>query len=65
MEHAESVRSIFRALASKLPRFRRFVESGTELEGAIVKTIKKYNNTRPIERKAVAIAVQEPLGLGQ
>jgi len=62
VEHAESVRFIFRALASKLPRFRRFVESGTELEGAIVKTIKQYNNSRSIERKAVAIAVQEPLG---
>jgi hypothetical protein len=60
--HAASVASIFSTLASKLPRYRHFVEIGQELRGAMAKAIQLYNQDRPIQRKAVTIAIADPLG---
>jgi hypothetical protein len=62
-DHAESVRNIFRALSSKLPRFRHFVATGRDLEAAIVKTLRIYNGLQGTNRgKSPVIAIEEPLG---
>jgi hypothetical protein len=58
--HVQSVRDIFLSLAVKMPRYRRFVEVGSELENAIIRALTKFNDRR--SGKAVVIAIAEPMG---
>ena len=61
-EHADSVRHIFMSLAQKLPRYRRFVEVGSEVESAIARSIQSWNANKAVTEKAVTIAFPDPLG---
>ena len=61
-DHADSVRHIFMSLAEKLPRYKRFVEVGSELESAATKAIQGWNANKSVKDKAVTIAFPEPLG---
>ena len=60
--HAQSVRDIFRSLSDKMPRYKHFVEAGQELERAMAKALRDYNRQRNVDRKAVVIALADPLG---
>lgn len=60
-DHAESVRGVFGALVSKLPRFKKFVEIGKELEGAIVGVLRSFNARQEGARRASVIGIEEPL----
>lgn len=60
--HAASVRGIFLALADKLPRFSNFIEVGTDLERSLVTSVRTFNRSKPISKKAVVVAIAEPLG---
>lgn len=61
-EHAESVRRVFRTLALKLPRFKHFIEVGSDLDRAIVSRLQAFNKNRPVNSKAVVMAIEEPIG---
>lgn len=61
-DHVSSVRNIFSALSSKLPRYKNFVALGTELESAITRAIQVFNADKPLNRKAVTVAFPDPLG---
>lgn len=60
-EHADSVRGIFRALSRKLPRFKNFVDVGSELERAALAQIRSYNSGQNESEKAVTFALQDPI----
>lgn len=60
--HAQSVRDIFESLAEKMPRYRRFVEVGAELERAMVQGLMRFNDKRPSSAKGVVVGLAEPLG---
>jgi hypothetical protein len=61
--HADSVRGTFRALATKLPRYRNFVDVGRELEDALVSRLQEYNRRRgPDGQRAVSVGIMEPIG---
>jgi hypothetical protein len=60
--HAGSVREIFVALAIKLPRFKRFIAVGRDLQASMVEALQRFNATRPVSRKAVTMGIAEPLG---
>lgn len=60
-DHAESVRGIFLALSSKLPRFKHFVEVGKELEGSVIRRLRAFNKGRDLKQKAVVVALEEPI----
>lgn len=59
--HAAMVRGVFQALSIKLPRYSHFIEVGRELENAMVRALKKFNSSRSVGHKAVAVAIGEPL----
>lgn len=62
VEHAESVRNIFRALSAKLPRFRHFIDVGRELEHAILRALQGYNKLKEApSSKASVVALEEPI----
>lgn len=62
-DHADTVRSIFRALANKLPRFRHFIEVGGELEDAMLDTLRRYNKLQASPgKKTAVVGLEEPLG---
>ena len=60
--HAASVRGIFGSLADKMPRYKRFVEVGSELERAVTRGLTRFNRTRPQTGKAVVVGLADPLG---
>jgi ABC-type hemin transport system ATPase subunit len=60
-DYAASVRNIFSSLASKLPRYRNFVEIGSQLASAATRAIQAFNVEKSLDRKAVTIAFQDPL----
>ncbi|WP_437800200.1 hypothetical protein [Sorangium sp. So ce693] len=61
-EHAESVRGIFRALAAKLPRFRHFIQVGTDLEEALIRSLRTYNRLQDDSgRKAVVVGLEDAM----
>lgn len=61
-DYAESTRGIFKSLETKLPRLRHFVEIGSELERAIVATLRTYNARQRSSRKRTAVVgIQEPI----
>lgn len=60
--YAQSVRDIFGSLADKMPRYRHFVEVGSELERAMASRLTRFNASRKLERKAVVTGLAEPLG---
>jgi ABC-type hemin transport system ATPase subunit len=60
--HAQSVRDIFSSLSDKMPRYRHFVEVGSELEHAMGSRLGRFNVNRKSATKAVVIGLAEPLG---
>ncbi|MEA3640587.1 MAG: hypothetical protein VBE63_11680 [Lamprobacter sp.] len=60
-EHADATNRIFRSLAEKLPRFRHFIDVGSELIEATRTAIQDYNVGRDLHSKAVVVAIQSPL----
>jgi hypothetical protein len=61
--HAESVRNIFHALKAKIPRYKRFIDVGSELERAAVAALRKYNQGKEVGTgKTPILAIAEPLG---
>jgi ABC-type molybdenum transport system ATPase subunit/photorepair protein PhrA len=60
--YAQSVRGIFVSLAEKMPRYRRFVEVGSELERAMARALTQYNSRQSPSTKAVVVGIAEPLG---
>ncbi|AWN17254.1 AAA family ATPase [Salinisphaera sp. LB1] len=62
-DHAETVRGVYTSLSSKLPRFRHFIEVGKELESSITSTLQTYNRNKPLPKKAVTVAIAEPVSL--
>ena len=60
--HAESVRNIFAALRDKLPRFKRFVDVGLELERSIARTLRTYNQSKlPGREKTSVVGIADPI----
>lgn len=60
--HAQAVRGVFSALSGKLPRFRKFVQVGKELESALVRTLRIYNKLQTTaSKKAQIVGIEEPL----
>lgn len=60
-DHASSVRQIFSTLAEKLPRYKRFVELGSELERGSIRQLQSFNTSRSERSKATVIAYPEPI----
>jgi ABC-type arginine transport system ATPase subunit len=60
--HASSVRGIFESLADKMPRYKRFVEVGAELERAMVRQLAVFNRAKTVRKKAVVVGLADPLG---
>lgn len=60
-EEASNIRSIFLSLSDKLPRFKNFVGVGRELEVKLSALIRIYNSDRAVTRKAVIVALREPV----
>ncbi len=61
--HVDSVRTIFKGLSAKLPRYRHFVEMGLRLEQESLETLRRYNAIqRAPEDKTTTVALKEPLG---
>jgi hypothetical protein len=61
-DHAASVQNIFTSLSAKLPRYKHFVEVGTELVAASTRVLQSFNSEKQIRQKAVMIAFPDPLG---
>jgi ABC-type polar amino acid transport system ATPase subunit len=61
-DHANSVRHIFLSLAEKLPRYKRFVEVGSDVESGAARAIQRFNLNKSVKDKAVTIAFPEPIG---
>lgn len=59
---AASVRGIFGSLADKMPRYKRFVEAGAELERAVASGLARFNRQRSTEGKGVVVGLAGPLG---
>lgn len=60
--HAESVRGIFNALQGKLPRLKRFVDVGLELERSIAAALRNYNQSKPPGKdKTPVIGLASPI----
>jgi ABC-type lipoprotein export system ATPase subunit len=59
--HAQTVRDIFSALAVKMPRYKRFVETGQDLERAMSMALAQFNRNRPASSKAVMVGIAQPL----
>lgn len=60
--HAQSVRGIFLSLADKMPRYKRFVEVGAELERSMARALASFNRQRSTSKKAVIVGLADPLG---
>ncbi|MFX0594015.1 hypothetical protein [Melissospora conviva] len=61
-DHAASVHNIFTSLSSKLPRYKNFVEVGTELVSAVTRAVQTFNSEKATNQKAVTVAFPDPLG---
>jgi hypothetical protein len=60
--HAESVRNIFASLREKLPRFKRFVDVGLELQRSVAATLRSYNQSKTAGRdKTPIIVIADPI----
>ena len=60
--HAESVRNIFSALRDKLPRLKKFVDVGLELQRAMAHALRSFNSTKaPGREKTPVVAIAEPI----
>lgn len=59
---AQSTRDVFDALALKLPRYKRFIEVGKQLQVEMVAALTEFNGNRPDgEQRSAVVALQEPL----
>ena len=56
-----SIRAIFDALAAKLPRFTKFIAEGQNLQSSITHVLRNFNKVQELLKKAVTIAISEPL----
>jgi hypothetical protein len=60
--HADSVLGIFKSLKGKLPRYKKFVEVGLELEQEIGRSLRTYNKSKPAGKtKASVVGIAEPI----
>lgn len=59
---ASAVRGIFSSLADKMPRYKRFVEVGSELERAMAQGLRTFNRQRKSSAKGVVVGLADPLG---
>lgn len=59
--YVASVRGIFSALSSKLPRFKNFIDVGKEFEISVVNQIRQYNKLNSTGKKAVVFGIAEPI----
>ncbi|MEU3493954.1 hypothetical protein ABZ747_10770 [Kitasatospora cineracea] len=60
-DHGASVRQIFFSLAEKLPRYRKFVDFGGDLESGSIRHLQSYNSGRSSRSKATVIAYPGPI----
>lgn len=60
-DYADTTRAIFESLASKLPRFRHYIEVGKELENSIIGVLRNFNSGRAEGEKATVVAIAEPI----
>ena len=60
-ENGDTVRRVFVALADKIPRFKNFVAVGKDLEAAMIETLSRYNQAQTRDKKAVVVAIREPI----
>lgn len=60
-DYSSSVRNVFTSLSAKLPRYRNFVEMGSELAGASTRAVQGFNSEKDLDKKAVTVAFQDPL----
>jgi hypothetical protein len=59
---AQSTRDVFDSLALKLPRYKRFIEVGKQLQVEMVAALTEFNENRPEgEQRTAVVALQEPL----
>jgi hypothetical protein len=59
----ESVRAIFVALKNKLPRFKNFITVGYDVEREIVSALRGFNHSKEQGKKAVVVAISEPIAV--
>jgi ABC-type arginine transport system ATPase subunit len=60
--HAATLRGIFESLADKMPRYKRFVDVGSELERATTRALARFNRQQVQTKKAVVVGIADPLG---
>jgi hypothetical protein len=58
---ADATMKLFLSLEEKLPRYKNFVEVGSDLVHAAIGAMEEYNSNRAHEAKALSVLVQEPL----
>ena len=60
--HVESLHEVFRSLAVKIPRYKNFVDVGSELEASFVLALRQFNGRPTRTPKALAVGLSDPLG---
>ena len=60
-DYNEYMLGVFRALGSKLPRYKKFVDFGVEIQLNIASGIASYNKSKEIGKKGLAIGITAPV----
>ena len=60
-KYRESVMQTFLALADKLPRYKNFVEVGTDILDRLENDIRRFNLKKPLGKKSVSFGVSTPI----
>lgn len=60
-DSAESTLKVFLSLKEKLPRYKNFVDVGSDLVNACVSAIGEYNSQRKDTSKVTSVLLQEPI----
>ncbi len=60
--HAESIRKVFQSLTIRLPKFKNFVDLGSDLDRAMIEHLRHYNFAHTIHsRKSTVVGIEEPI----
>jgi len=59
--HADVVRTVFKNISDRLPRFKNYIDLGQKFESASRSAIRKFNRAKTIGRKTSTIALAEPI----